>query len=603
VLAASAHDRKIDARLDTGSAAYAIHLNGGARERRPISVAGSAVVSACITSVIASVLELVDTFHERWLAAHPFYASYFGLTGYDDRLPDDTEAGESARRVELESVLADARRFEPSLLSDGDAVTLGCLVENVRQELRELDARLIEHTVTAMPFSGPALLLATAARTVVADGQAAAAYAERLRRSGEWIDEQSERLRIGAGKGRLPVAPLVRQAIAWAEGVLRPAVPEALAVPGSTNGWAPGAAWREERDALAGEVVRPALARWVEALRELLPVARSADQPGLVHLPNGEADYANCVRSFTTLSLAPKEIHRIGLEELQTLEEHALELGASLQLDSLAAIHRALRASSGNRPPSVAMVAATAAIRRAEARAAEFFPEPLPPPCEVTAMPGVVASSGMAPHYTPPRLDGSRAGTFWFNSERPTTGTGWDLEAVAFHEAVPGHHLQLSRTQMLDELPAMQRQRFLPVFGEGWALYAEQLADEMGLYSDTESLLGAVSASLARAARLVVDTGLHALGWSRQQALEFMVAHVPQRESFLANEIDRYIVIPGQALSYLTGKRELLRLRDDASRQLGARFTLPGFHAAVLDSGSLPMPVLQDKICRWAASA
>ena len=534
---------------------------------------------------------------------HPFYASYFGVPGYDDRVPDDTEAGEAARRVELESVLADARRFEQTSLSEPDAVTLGCLVENVGQELRELDARLIEHNVTAMPFSGPAELLATAARTVLGDEQAAAAYTERLRRSGEWIDEQSERLRIGARKGRLPVAPLVRQAIDWAQSVLRPAVPEALAAPGSTDGWDPGAAWREERDALAGEVVKPALARWVEVLRELLPVARSADEPGLLHVPGGEVDYANCVQSFTTLSLTPDEIHRIGLEELQALEQRALELGASLQLDSLAAIHQALRASSGSRPPGVAMVAATAAIRRAEARAGEVFSEPLPPPCEVTAMAAVVALSGMAPHYTPPRLDGGRPGTFWFNLERATAGTGWDLEAVAFHEAVPGHHLQLSRIQLLDELPAMQRQRALSVFAEGWALYAEQLAEEMGLYSDTESLLGGLSASLVRAARLVVDTGLHALGWSRHQALQFMVAHVPQPESFLANEIDRYIVFPGQALSYLTGKRELLRLRDDASRQLGARFTLPEFHAVVLDSGSLPMPVLQDKIRRWAGSA
>lgn len=455
-----------------------------------------------------------------------------GVPGYDDRVPDDAEVGEAARRVELESVLADARRFESSSLSDADAVTLGCLVENVGQELRELDARLIEHTVTAMPFCGPARLLATAARTVIVDEQAAADYIERLHRSGEWIDEQSERLRIGAGKGRLPVAALVRQALEWAEGVLRPTVPEALAAPGSTDVWDPGVAWREERDAVAGEVVKPALARWVEVLRELLPVARSAEQPGLVHLPNGEADYANCVRSFTTLSLAPEEIHRIGLAELRALEARAVELGARLQLNSVAAIHQALRASSASRPPGVAMLAAAAAIRRAEAWAAEVFPEPLPPPCEVTAMPAVVAWSGMAPHYTPPRLDGSRAGTFWFNLERPTTGTGWDLEAVAFHEAVPGHHLQLSRTQMLDELPAMQRQRALSVFGEGWALYAEQLAEEVGLYSDTESLLGAVSASLARAARLVVDTGLHALGWSRQHALEFMVAHVRSPSRF-----------------------------------------------------------------------
>lgn len=249
------------------------------------------------------------------------------------------------------------------------------------------------------------------------------------------------------------------------------------------------------------------------------------------------------------------------------------------------------------------MAAATAAIRRAEAQAGEVFPEPLPPPCEVTPMPSVVASSGMAPHYTPPKLDGGRPGTFWFNLERPTAGTGWDVEGVAFHEGVPGHHLQLSRVQMLDDLPAMQRQRSLTVFGEGWALYAEQLAEEMGLYRTTESLLGQVTQSLMRAARLVVDTGLHALGWSRRQALDYIVAHVPMPEPFLASEIDRYIVMPAQALSYLIGKRELVRMRDEASRDLGARFGLPEFHSVVLDSGSLPMPVLEAKVRGWMSGA
>jgi uncharacterized protein (DUF885 family) len=546
---------------------------------------------------------LADIFHERWLTAHPFTATYYGIPGHDDEVPDDSVAGEAGWRGELESMLADARRLEQPQLPEADAITLACLIENIYQELRELDAGLIEHTVTAMPFSGPAVLLATAARTVMVDVQVAADYLERLRHSGEWIDQQTERLRIGAAKGRLPVAPLVAQAIEWAERVLRSPVPGALSAARPPEGWDAEAAWREERDALASTVVKPALARWLELLHELLPQARTGDRPGLAHLPDGAGAYLNCVRSATTLPLEPDEIHRIGLEELGALEERALELGSELQLHSLAEIHRALRASSEGRDPAEAIVAATAAIRRAEARAAEFFPQPLPPPCEVTAMPAVVASSGTAPHYSPPRLDGGRPGTFWFNLERPTAGAGWDLEVVAFHEGVPGHHLQLSRIQMLDDLPAMQRQRSLSVFSEGWGLYAEQLSEEMGLYDSTESLLGALTASLMRAARLVVDTGLHALGWSRRQALEFFVAHVPMPESFLANEIDRYLVFPGQALTYLIGKRELLRLRDDASRRLGPRFTLPAFHAAVLDSGSLPMPVLEGKIQRWSTAA
>jgi uncharacterized protein (DUF885 family) len=205
----------------------------------------------------------------------------------------------------------------------------------------------------------------------------------------------------------------------------------------------------------------------------------------------------------------------------------------------------------------------------------------------------------MAPHYTPPRLDGARPGTYWFNTETPTAGTGWDLEGVAFHEAVPGHHLQLSRVQMLSALPALQRLHHITVFGEGWGLYAEQLAEEMDLYTGTESLLGAITAALMRAARLVVDTGLHALAWSRDQAFEFFAAHVPMPPEFLAAEIDRYIAWPGQALAYLTGKLEILKLRGEVQAHLGSSFSLPEFHAAILDSGSLPMPILRAKIDGW----
>ena len=551
---------------------------------------------------MSGVREMADGFHERWLATHPFAASIYGVPGYDGRVPDDSEAGDASRRTQLELTLAEADRLDSSTLPEADAITLACLRENAAGELRDLDVRLIEHTVTAMPFSGPSELLATVARTVLADEQAAHDYLERLRAGGTWIDQQAERLRIGAAKGRLPVAPLVQEAIEWAEYVLEPAVPEALATPEPPAGWRGEAGWRQQRDALAADVVRPALIRWLELLRELMPRARSGDEPGLVYVPDGETDYALCVQSATTLPLAPEEIHRIGLSEIETLEAGAAELGGELNLHSLPEIYQALRASSGSRSPSDAMAGATAAIRRAEARIGECVPPPLPPPCEVTPMPDVVAASGMAPHYTAPALDGTRPGTFWFNLERPTAGTGWDLEGVAFHEGVPGHHLQIARLQMLDDLPAMQRQRGHTVYLEGWALYAEQLAGEMGLYIDTESLLGMLAPALMRAARLVVDTGLHALGWSRRQAVEFMVAHVPMPEAFLANEIDRYIVMPGQALSYLIGKREILRLRDDASRRLGPRFTLPDFHAVVLDSGSLPMPVLEQKIRSWSGA-
>jgi uncharacterized protein (DUF885 family) len=153
---------------------------------------------------------------------------------------------------------------------------------------------------------------------------------------------------------------------------------------------------------------------------------------------------------------------------------------------------------------------------------------------------------------------------------------------------------------LLTDLPALQRQRSITVFSEGWGLYAEQLAEEMGLYGDARGLLGAISTSLMRAARLVVDTGLHAFGWSRERALEFFSLHVPLPAEFLAAEVDRYIVMPGQALAYLTGKLEMVALRTEAEQRMGATFSLPAFHAAVLDHGSLPVPVLRSTIGSWA---
>ncbi len=564
----------------------------------PGSGAGE-VARAYMKGGMTSARDLADRLHRRWLEENPFGATMYGIPGYDDLVPDESEEGRQAWRAETGEFLSEADVIARGELTPADAVTLDCAREAATQERESIDLAAGEHTVTAMQYSGPATFLAVAARTVLVDHAAAEAYLTRLRRSGAWIDQLGERLRAGARKGRLPVAPLAEQAITWAEGVLAAPAASPVLSPRPPEGWDRAATWEEKRRAAAEEVVHPALARWVDTVRELLPRARPAEQPGLAYLPGGADDYARAVRIYTTLPLTAEQLHQTGLDHIAALEDRAVELGAGLGLPGLDEVFAGLRDSAGKISPEEAIRQATAAVRRAEARAGEVFPQPLPPPCEVTPMPDVVAVSGAAPHYTPPRLDGGRAGTFWFNTERPTAGTGWDIEVVAFHEAVPGHHLQLSRLQLLTDLPALQRQRSLPVFSEGWGLYAEQLAEEAGLYDDGHGLLGSISTSLMRAARLVVDTGIHAFGWSRDRALEFLVQHVPMPGEFLAAEADRYIVMPGQALAYLTGKLEILRIREDARQRLGPAFSLPAFHGAVLDHGSLPMPTLARSITGW----
>jgi uncharacterized protein (DUF885 family) len=543
--------------------------------------------------------DLADRFHERWLHVHPFAATMYGIPGYDHLLPDDSEAGQQAWRAEAEGFVREADAIDRGTLSTADAVTLDCTRGAAAQEVAVVDLAADDHTVTAMHYGGPAAFLAVAARTILLDQAAAEDYLTRLQGSGVWLDQLTDRLRAGDRRGRLPVAPLAEDAITWAETILTSPDNSPVLVPTPPEDWSRAADWEAARRAAVTDVVNPALARWVDTVRDLLPRSRPAEQAGLHWIPDGDGDYDTAIRVYTTLPLSADDLHKTGLDHVAALEALAEELGARLGLSGRDEVFTALREASGKIPPEEAIRRALAAVRRAEAQAPEFFPAPLPAPCEVTPMPDVVALGGAAPHYTPPRLDGGRPGTFWFNTKRPTAGTGWDIDAVAFHETVPGHHLQLSRLQLLTGLPALQRQRSLPVFSEGWGLYAEQLADETGLYDGERGQLGAVSNALMRAVRLVVDTGMHAFGWSRERAVDYAVDHVPMPPEFMASEIDRYIVMPGQALAYLTGKLEIERLRDEARRRLGAEFSLPAFHAAVLDHGSLPMPTLARSIGTW----
>jgi uncharacterized protein (DUF885 family) len=215
-------------------------------------------------------------------------------------------------------------------------------------------------------------------------------------------------------------------------------------------------------------------------------------------------------------------------------------------------------------------------------------------------IPGAGAADAPLGFYLPPATDGSRPGTYFVNTTEPTTRTRYESEALAFHESIPGHHLQLAIAQELENVPEFRKHALVNVYVEGWGLYAERLADEMGLYSGDVARLGILSFDSWRAGRLVVDTGIHALGWSRQEAVDWMAANSPQALNNVANEIDRYIGWPGQALSYKIGQRELLRLRAEAQSAMGGRFDIRGFHDVVLGSGPVPIPVLQELVTTWA---
>jgi uncharacterized protein (DUF885 family) len=236
--------------------------------------------------------DLAEQFHERWLHANPFAATMYGIPGYDHLLPDDSEEGQQAWRAEAGRFLDEAQDIKrgengQERLTPADAVTLDCLTQAVAQEVAGIDMAADEHTVTAMQYSGPAMFLAVAARTVLVDQAAAEGYLTRVRGSGAWLDQVSERLRAGASRGRLPVGPLARQALGWAETVLAAPGSSPVLAPRPPEGWARAAEWETERRAAVTDVVQPALARWADTIRELLPRARPAEHAGLGWLPGG----------------------------------------------------------------------------------------------------------------------------------------------------------------------------------------------------------------------------------------------------------------------------------------------------------------------------
>ncbi|WP_315863249.1 DUF885 domain-containing protein [Amycolatopsis sp. FBCC-B4732] len=318
--------------------------------------------------------------------------------------------------------------------------------------------------------------------------------------------------------------------------------------------------------------VRPALARYREFVATELA---GHGRPGICGLDDGDAHYAALARTHTTTDHSPGELHRLGLDLLAGLETEYAELGRRVfGLTDPAAVRRRLRTDETLRwrDADEMLEAARAAVARAAAAAPAWFPRVPSAGCVVRPVPAADAPVAAAAYYLPPADDGSRPGVYYTNTHEVRERDRFIAETVAFHEAVPGHHFAESLAQELTGLPRLRRVALITAFHEGWALYSERLADEMGLFSGDLMRLGMVAEDSVRAARLVADTGLHSRRWTREQCVEFLRAHTVLSEAEVQSERDRYIECPGQALAYTTGRLEIERLRRFASRALGAAF-------------------------------
>jgi uncharacterized protein (DUF885 family) len=538
--------------------------------------------------------------------ADPFSATLLGVSGFDHLLPDPSWEGSAANIDRLAAVEERLAAIDPSELNEADAINhavLGRLAWGARSDLQHA---LWETSASADSYSSPqAMMFMSVPTATLGDSAAVDGYLARLSGLPAFIDAIGDRYRQAKAEGRLPTRVGVGQAMEQLSGHLAVDVADdAMVVPlrpdvAHTRGA------RDEAMRIVEGSIRPALRRLLAGLgEELLPVARPDEQVGIRFVPGGEDGYRAAVRRHTTTELSPQEIHDIGLQCVAELRQEWAELGErALGISDVPEIFSRLRNDPELRFKDRSQIVATVtdALGRAEDVRNDWFPDLDIADCVIEEINPIDAGNAALAYYRPPAGDGSRPGAHCVLTAQPEDRFVYEYEALAFHESTPGHHLQIASAQNLKELPDFRRFLDAEVCGyvEGWGLYSERLADEMGLYTSDLSRLGMLSFDSLRACRLVVDTGMHHLGWSRQQAMQYMWDNTATTQANVRNEIDRYIAWPGQALAYMIGRREISRLRGVAEQRLGSRFDIRAFHGVILGNGAVPLGVLEQIVLSW----
>jgi uncharacterized protein (DUF885 family) len=536
----------------------------------------------------------------------PYNATLLGVDEFDGLSFDPSQEASERTAQDLADIGRQVREIDPAGLTDAQRVDHGVLTALVEGARADAEHSLWAANASAKSYvSRQGLIFQAVPAMTVGRPEAVERYLSRLSKIGATLDALGQRYLAEAADGRTPTAVGVDHSIRQLEGYLAlPVTEDALLKPVSDDA-AP--AVRDAATAHVTQTIRPAMRRLAELLRrELAPLARPDDRVGIREVPGGEAGYLAAVARHTTTALSPREIHAIGLAELDELAGLWSQIGQeALGESDFATIAARMRDDPALRFRTREEIIAVArdALDRAEAVRDTYFEHYDIPGCVIEEINPIDADNTAMAYYRPPSVDGSRPGAHCLLTTDPGERYRYEYEALAFHESVPGHHLQLATAQTLD-IPRYRRHidAELCAFNEGWGLYSERLADEIGLYSNPVARLGMLSFAALRACRLVVDTGLHHLGWSRQQAIDFMYDHTATTRSHVRNEVDRYIAWPGQALAYVSGKREIVRLRERARHALGPRFELRQFHHAVLRNGAVPLTVLDDEIGRWTAT-
>lgn len=564
----------------------------------------------------AELRRFFDNAFQEDLRENPELATLVGVGGANDKLADRSPAGTERRKARVKARLAALKRFDPKRLNTQDRISRLVMLDALDRENR------INAAYGKLPFGGDDLdnwlvaspiqgiqdwfaYLAKAAPTRNAKDYED--YLKRLEALPVALDQLTARMRVGIKSGWMPprsvmasVAPQIR---VFAEGDpgQSPLYAPFLEFPGAL------AAADRERLAAAGKQAiatraQPAFAaflRFVEG--EYIPAAPEA--LGFTSRPAGAKGYELAIEAGTTTTLTAKQIHDTGVAEVARIRAEMDRVIASANFKgTFAEFQKFLREDPQfyySRPDEM-LTAYRDMAKRADAELPRFFAELPRLTYGIRAM--AVHEGDNSDHYARGALDGSRPGWFEANVNNLAKRPKYDMESTLLHEAVPGHHLQIARAQELKGLPEFRRAGGYNAYQEGWALYAESLGYEMGFYKDPYTRFGTLSNEMLRACRLVIDTGVHAFGWTREQSIRYLLDNTGSHEAYAIAEVDRYIVWPGQALGYKVGELKIKALRAKASQALGGKFDLRRFHNAILDDGPLPLAVLEARIDEWIRS-
>lgn len=550
---------------------------------------------------------LADRYWKTYSRYTPTVATVRGEHEFDDQLRrfDDEWLAEMAD--EFRSIADQANQLDTTEMTTQERISTSLLGHEARVWATEIEHRFLVAPID--PYLGPhTRLLSDTRQNTVGNMDQAHSLLGRYSRISEYLTGALGYHRAMADSGMAPARASLDRVISQLDGYLASSLEDdpflQLRLP-------PGDAartWREKAEDLVREQIRPAMAEYRNGLIEhVAPVARPNDRAGLMWVSNGEVMYESLIGKYTQLPKSAQEIHDIGLEwateinAREWVEIGETAFGASSMEEVFDHLHSdpTLRFSSEEEM----LDHARSAIERAWDGVDDWFGAKPETPCDVVRVPAATAPAMPPAFYMQPPVDRSRPGTYFLNTYKPEERDRFEYESIHFHEAVPGHHFDRSLAAELEGIPTFRRYAQVFAHTEGWGLYSERLANEMGLYTSEVDRLGMVSADAWRAGRLVVDTGLHALGWSREQAIEFLGRWTPIGRLTIEQEVDRYIGMPGQALAYKMGQLEIMRLRSLAERRLGSRFDIKTFHDIMLTHGAMPLPLLSEVVTEWIDTA